>query len=148
MFSTKWRTSKRQHGVVHERDVAAARDDFQAARRSSWLGKEITTETRRAQRRLFWGVDWEIIHSPKGLLSVLCASVVNLPPRTATIPRWLRLRRAGSAAARQAVQDCGRLNPDQIVSLKKEIFAPLERREGMTTSDMIWRIQNVMQPIK
>jgi hypothetical protein len=52
---------------------------------------------------------------------------------TGLMNAWFTARRAGSSAARQAASTAGPLNPDQIHSLKKEIFAPLARQEGMTT---------------
>lgn len=67
---------------------------------------------------------------------------------TGLMNAWFTARRAGVSAVRQSASDHGKLDPDQIVSLKKEIFAPLDRREGMTPGEMVWRIQNVMQPIK
>jgi succinate dehydrogenase/fumarate reductase flavoprotein subunit len=39
------------------------------------------------------------------------------------------------------------VNEDQATQLKKEIYAPLERISGVTTSEIVWDVQNVMQPV-
>jgi succinate dehydrogenase/fumarate reductase flavoprotein subunit len=62
---------------------------------------------------------------------------------------WAPARRAGPSAARYAVT-AERLPIDaaQAAALKKHTYEPLARSRGMTTSEMVWRVQNVMQPIK
>ncbi|MRR13503.1 succinate dehydrogenase/fumarate reductase flavoprotein subunit, partial [bacterium] len=56
---------------------------------------------------------------------------------------------AGPSAARYAAGAADpEPDPAQAEALKAEIYAPLKRHEGMTTHEMVWRIRNVMQPIK
>jgi succinate dehydrogenase / fumarate reductase flavoprotein subunit len=62
---------------------------------------------------------------------------------------WFTARLAGgSAAAFAGSTDEPKANGDQAAHLKKEMFAPLERESGMTPDEMVWRVQNVMNPIK
>ena len=40
------------------------------------------------------------------------------------------------------------VNEDQAEQLKKELYAPQERISGVTTSEIVWGVQNVMQPVE
>lgn len=68
---------------------------------------------------------------------------------TGLMNTWFTARRAGPSAARFAAAASRLpLDPAQAAARKAEIYAPLARSRGMTTSEMVWRVQNVMQPIK
>ena len=68
---------------------------------------------------------------------------------TGMMAAWFMARIAGPSAARYAAGTGeGAIDAAQAEALKRETFAPLERASGMTTQDMVWRIQNVMQPVK
>ena len=68
---------------------------------------------------------------------------------TGMMAAWFMARIAGPSAARHAADAAEpAVNAAQAEALKAEIFAPLKRHEGMTTQEMVWRIQNVMQPLK
>lgn len=68
---------------------------------------------------------------------------------TGMMAAWFMARIAGPSAARYAADAADPVpNPAQAEALKAEMFAPLKRHEGMTTQEMVWRIQNVMQPLK
>ncbi len=68
---------------------------------------------------------------------------------TGMMAAWFMARIAGPSAARFAAESAEPVvDTAQAEALKAEIYAPLKRNEGMTTQEMVWRIQNVMQPLK
>ncbi|MGA3127236.1 MAG: FAD-binding protein [Candidatus Korobacteraceae bacterium] len=106
-------------------------------------------------------VDLSMATSLPGLFAAgdICAcggsynGAVPAPPGrnrgTGLVHAWFTARLAGASAARFAGSAGEAMIDDgQATKLKAEMFAPLDLEFGMTPDEMVWRIQNVMQPIK
>lgn len=57
--------------------------------------------------------------------------------------------RAGESTAHfvEGLSDEGAVNDDQATTLRQEMYAPMERISGVTTSEVVWGVQSVMQPV-
>ena len=68
---------------------------------------------------------------------------------TGLMNAWFMARIAGANAARYAAaNEQGKVDAEQAEALQEGYCAPLKRSQGMTTDEMVWRVQNLVHPIK